>query len=305
MNGGRLMSIKTDYATYLSIIKFISMLRPVSLSYTMASRCGRYLSPRSLERTVVYSYLRNCFNSEIAIKRSWESYLQNSGVNLLNANMYSRMNPQWIGKNISVNGHEHLQDAYKSGNGVLLLTGHQHHLILLCVIIGLLGYKIDGILLDPRQITPDFMKDFMDRLLVESRAHFHGGEYLLINLRGAYPRSVFRSLEAGHVVVSANDYPPSLVPGKTKRRTIIPFLGQEISCPIGSIEIARKTKSRIVAAFVQWLGGPNFELTISPLDASQNSAHIISQYGTCLEAAVRKDPGGWEGWKWPGLFQDQ
>jgi len=294
---------KVDEATYLSIIYFISKLRPVSMAYALAALCGQYLSPRSSDKSMVYSHLREYLNSETTMQLSWESYLKNSSVSLLNSCLYSRMNPEWIGKNISVKGFDHLQDACKSGDGVLLLTGHQHQLIMLCVVIGLLGYKTDGILLDPALTIPEFMKGFMDRLLAESRAHFNGGEYLLLGLRGGYIRSVFRALEAGHVVVSANDYPQSLLPEKKKRREVIPFMRHKISCPVGSIEIARKTRSRIVAAFIQWHGNSRFELTISPLDASQDSARIISRYGEYLEAAVRHDPGGWEGWKWPGLFQ--
>ena len=104
--------------------------------------------------------------------------------------------------------------------------------------------------------------------------------------------------QAGRVVVSANDFPASLAP---KRRHIVPFLGQRISCPSGSVEIARQCGAAILSAFIRRDGG-GFTVTLNPIVEDGGVEAVMARYGAELEAAVAADPGGWEGWKWADLF---
>ena len=119
----------------------------------------------------------------------------------------------------------------------------------------------------------------------------------MICFNGAFVRPVYRALQAGRVVLSANDFPASLAP---KRRQILPFLGRTISCPTGSVEIAIQSRAAIVPGFIRREQGC-LVLEFYP-ELRGDTQSIMCAYGKLLEATVRADPGGWEGWKWSDLF---
>ncbi len=178
-----------------------------------------------------------------------------------------------------------------------MLTAHQHSLMMLAVSIGLLRFPTHAILMNPKLTVPSFLEEYAERAVRDSSAHYNGGGYLFVDYGSAFVRPVYRALQAGCVVVSANDFPADLAP---KRRQLIPFLGQKISCPTGSVEVAIQTSSAIVPGFIRRENG-HFIVEFHP-EICGDTKNIMSVYGSLLEATVRADPGGWEGWKWPNVF---
>lgn len=289
------------YPRFLFLVRILSKLRPIALAYHFVALLGQVYSPRRNELTIVRERLEQCLPSQPqVVEEGCKSYLRNISVNTLNTYLYSTMTPKWIGRRIKVVNEECLKAAVESGKGVLILTAHQHHLVLLGVTLGLMGYCIHPILMDPEKTVPPFLKEYVDQMIGASEAHYHGGKYLLIDFNRSYVRRLYRLFESGQIVVSANDFPRDLAP---KRRVSEPFLGKMISCPYGSLEVALSRNAVVITAFIHWLENDQFELRIDSLDTSGGVAMTMAQYVRQLEKSVSRNPGGWEGWKWGELFQ--
>lgn len=288
------------YQHFLAGIQWCSRIRPLTLAYAAAGLWARRASPRQNEASLVMEHLEKCRNVLAAQPGDvWRAYLEHAGANSLNTYLYGSMNQGWLGRVVKTTGVEHLRDAYARGNGVLVLSAHQHSLMLMGVTIGLLQYPIHAILMDPAVSVPEFLMPYANRAIGDSSSHYNGGGYIFVDYRRSFVRPVYRALQAGRVVVSANDFPASLAP---KRRMVIPFLGQQISCPLGSVEIAKQCGATILCAFIRREANGRFVVEFHPIIESERVADVMLQYGAYLEAAVAADPGGWEGWKWAGLF---
>ncbi len=286
------------YPRYLKGVRAIAYLRPAGLAYAAGYVWARVASPRRAEWELVQRQMRSCA-PELAkpVGQGWDDYVWHAAANSLNTYLYSSMSRDWLGGAIEVRGLAHLRAAHERGAGVLVLTGHQHSLMLLGVALGLLEFPTHAILMDPKLTVPDFLEPYTERAIRDSSAHYNGGGYFFVDYNGAFVRPVFRALQAGRVVVSANDFPASLAP---KRRQELPFLGRKISCPTGSVEIALQTGAAIVPAFVRRENG-RLLVEFHP-ELHGDTESIMRAYGKLLEATVRADPGGWEGWKWGDVF---
>ncbi len=283
---------------FLFWIKCISHIRPYSLSYRIASYAADFISPRHLEDDTVNSHFQQCdFNtpeSSHALKR----YHRYAAINYLNTFLYPEMDSQWLERYISFDGLHHLQRP--SDQGILVLTAHQHCLMMLGVALGLSGNCTYPVLMDPDETVPDELKPYFAKAIAESQRHYNGGEYMLVRFGPSYTRNIYRVFEQGSLLISANDFPKNIAP---KRRLDIPFYRKSISCPTGTIEIALKSGAKIVTAFIS--GGINepFNIKIRPVsDDDPSLKSIMNQYGIHLNDALQADAGSWEGWKWHNLF---
>lgn len=296
------MDYEKKYRLFLGGMRWLGASRVSFLAYRLAVPWGRWFSPRKGELALVRERLALCFpNDRGRVETACRSYLDNAAINTLNTYFYSRMSPRWLGRNIRVIDESHLRAAVADGKGVLVLTAHSHHLVMLGVALGLLGLRVNPILLDPKLTVPPYLEEYMGRAVSDSESHYHGGRYVLVDLARGYVRRLYRLFDAGEIVVSANDFPRDLAP---KRRLSLPFLGQQISCPLGSVELALARDAAVVSAFIAWQGADRFELRFAAIDTAGGSAGVMAQYAQHLEAAVRRDPGGWEGWKWGQLFHN-
>jgi lauroyl/myristoyl acyltransferase len=290
--------IAKAYRRYLAGMRMSALLRPHELKYAAAYAWTTLASPRIFEKTLVQSQMQSCaphLSKEVAT--AWRDYLWHASANTLNTYLYPAMISAWLGSVYEVRGAENLRTAQHKGSGVLVLSAHQHSLMLIAVAIGLLQLPVHAILMNPRLTAPDFLEVYAEQALRGSTAHFNGGEYIFVDYGGAFVRPVYRAFQAGSVVLSANDFPASLAP---KRRQVLPFLGRKISCPTGSVEIAIQSAAAIVPCFVRRERG-RLLIEFYP-GLHGNTQQIMVEYGQLLEATVRADPGGWEGWKWPDVF---
>jgi lauroyl/myristoyl acyltransferase len=294
------MNYEKRYRIFLLGTKLLSVFCPPFLAYRIAARWGRWFSPRKGELGLVRERLALCFpGNQALVEVACRYYLENAAINALNSYFYRQMSPGWLVRRIRVVDDQHLHTAIAEGKGVLVLAAHQHHLVMLGVVLGLMGLRVNPILLDPKLTVPPYLEDYMGRAIRDSESHYHGGQYLMVDLSSNYVRKLYRLFDAGEIVVSANDFPRDLAP---KRRLSFPFLGQQLSCAAGSVEVALSRGATIVSAFIFWQGADRFELRFAPIETEAGVAGVMAQYASQLEAAVVRDPAGWEGWKWGQLF---
>ncbi len=288
------------YTRYLRGMRVIARVRPIRLAYTFGHFWTKLFSPRLTEMQQVMDKMNGSERYLPFTKtRAWADYLWHASANTLNTYMYSAMDKRWLGSNVRIIGQEHIQTASESGAGTLILTAHQHSMMMLAVTAGLFGKQMHPILMNPELTVPDFLTDYADKAVQTSSAHYNGGSYILVDYHSTYVRPVYRALQSGGVVLSANDFPESLAP---KRRKILPFLGRKISCPTGSVEIAMQCHARIVPAFIYKTDGVLVAHFYPPLSGTLDE--IMLSYAGLLEQCVQKDPGAWEGWKWPDIFEN-
>ena len=155
--------------------------------------------------------------------------------------------------------------------------------------------------MDPSLTVPNELVKYMERMIEDSEQHFNGGHYILVDYQNRFVRRIYRALEEGEVVLSANDFPNDLAP---KRRISLPFLNQTVSIPYGSIKIAVEQGALITSAFMRWHGKDRFSVEFSPIEAG-SVEEVCAVYTDRLQQTVMRDPGGWEGWKWPALFDTE
>lgn len=289
------------FLIFLILIRWIAKVRPIGGSYYLAKKLGKWFSPRLQENEQLsYNLTRSHFSVE-RIQSEIMRYHQHAAINYLHSHLYSKMNAKWLERYIVVEGLEHLERP--KGQGILVLSAHQHHLMMLGVAFGLAKQRVFPVLLDPKETVPHFLESYYTMAISESEKHYQGGKYLLVGLRPSYTREIYRRLSQGDIVISANDFPKSIAP---KRRHDISFFGQSISCPVGTMEIALKTKAKCVMAFVSTGFDMPFKVTISSLDYAEDESAletIVNAYGNQLEQNIRSDPAAWEGWKWGDLYQ--
>jgi len=287
---------------FINLIKVISTLGPYSFSYKLACLLSDLYSPRHSEDNTV---LNNIKNSKIDLRGDslntiFKKYHHHIAINYLNTFLYKKLKPNWVSNNISFDGLEHLQRDNKQG--ILVLTAHQHSLMMLGVAFGLIGNKIHPVLLDPAETVPDSLKAYFKTAIKDSAVHYNNGNYILVRMAPSYTRSIYHTFNQGNMIISANDFPKNIAP---KRRIDIPFFEQHISCPTGTIEIALKTQSKIVTAFISKGINTPFHISIKPISLKEKNLNdIVQQYGSHLQQAIETDIGAWEGWKWDNLFND-
>lgn len=294
-----MVKIEKAYKRYLAGMRLIAKFRPIWLAYFVGYVWTRLLSPRTDEQQQVMEKMNTCRSHlHCDLHEAWQDYLWHASASVLNTYMYPAMSRHWVGRRVQIIGGEYLLDANGIDTGTLILTAHQHSMMMLAVTAGLMGMKMYPILMDPQLTVPEYLSEYVTRAVRDSASQYNGGNYILVDYDTAFVRPLHRVLKSGSTVLSANDFPESLAP---KRRLSIPFLGRYISLPTGSVEIAMKCEARIVPAFIYESRGMLVAHFYPALTGSLDE--IMHSYASLLENCVKNDPGAWEGWKWPDLFE--
>lgn len=283
------------YRRFITVLRAVSRLRPLSLSYNVAASCGQWVRPmREGEQEAKEAMRRALGCSRSAARSAWRAFQRNCGVTELNTFLYGRMSSDWLGRWVEVHGREHIVDALEAGRGLLLMTYHAHFNAMFCSMLGLMGYRVTPIAMDPRS-SPlyEHFHDHAALMYQGSERNFGGGSYHYVRPGGAYVRALYRELDSGNVVVTVNDFASPFVQGNVRE---VDFMGHSVKCPVGSLEIAVRKQVPVAAGMVRWLGGRRFRLDIWPIDAAVGVQGVLRQYFGYLEGVIRETPDAWGGW---------
>jgi lauroyl/myristoyl acyltransferase len=293
------MNTQIKYLLFLKIIHGLSRIRPIALGYMLARITGKYFSPRTKENQTIYKNLLLAGLPDEQAKVEVNKFHQHAAINYLHSYLFKKMNQKWVGQHIIINGLEHINRG--EDEGLLILSSHQHHLMMLGTALGVSGEQIFPILMAPEETVPAFLEHYYNMAIANSEKQYNGGKYLLVKLKPTYTRNIYRVLKNGGIVISANDFPDNIAP---KRRTKINLIKREISCPTGTIEIALKSKTKFVSAFVTQGLHPPFVIDILPIDPNIPTVESITNiYSKHLNHNIQSAPAAWEGWKWDNLYQ--
>ncbi len=286
------------YTRFLNFLKFQQALLPIPLASTLAARSAVYLSPHSSLHDTVTQRLHSVLDcSPQELDTLWQRYLRHSGTADLLSTYYRQMTPEWIGRYIHVPQQDLLKEQVSHGRGLLLMTYHNHYPHFLTAIMGLLGYRTHMVALDYRAnpLYP-YMSQVADDFHQDCSSCFHGGEYLIVGDKTPVSsmRALYKALNQGDIVVSANDYPS---PFASKRDLPIEIFGRSYACPVGSLTMALQQQAHIAAAWVRGSGRGQFQVEIHPLQGD-SVATVMADYLDKLQLMIELDPVLWEGWKW-------
>jgi len=191
-----------------------------------------------------------------------------------------------IGNKILITGREHIDDALKSGRGVIIVTAHLDNWELGGVSMALLGYPFVAVALPHRHPK-------VNALFNRQRERI--GEVVVPSL-GAALRKIFYALHHNQIVAILGDRAFS-TSGK-----LMNFLGSKKMIPRGPAALAVKTGAGIIMGFVIRDGMDRHTIAFSkPLPEGLSEDEYIEAYTRAIEAQIRKYPTQWlmfrEFWK--------
>lgn len=286
------------------VSKFLGLILPYGSGNQIAAKIIKYIHPLLADKKKKnLPKLTQLLQSPEAAYAAWNAYQRHAALSHHHVSYYLRDDQKWVSQcRVDFKGTEYIQQALELNKGVLVMNYHQHYTLLFFVLLGRLGYPITAIAMDPKE-SPLY-KSFSqksDQMNNNIASHFNSGSFAFVKPNG-FIRPIIRALENQHLVITVNDFPD---PFSENKRITLPFMGAEISCPTGSVEIAIKKKTPIVIAYLRWKEKNHFEIIIEPisntLSMQENlltTQHVMQRYISILEEIVKKEPSLWEGWQW-------
>lgn len=190
---------------------------------------------------------------------------------------------QGINRLVTASGMEHLDRAFATGNGVLMITCHFGNWEILGAWLAHNGYRMSGVgtsLFDPR----------LDSILVETR---NNAGYTNI-ARGKGTREIIRTLKKGEAV-------GMLIDQDTKAEGVfVNFFGRPAHTPSGPAVLARRLGLPIVPIFAYLKDDFTYQVECGPpielVKSDDEAADIVANIQKCsdtYEAMIRRFPEQW------------
>lgn len=204
--------------------------------------------------------------------------------------LYPVLNEKLIKKMIAIEGREHLDDALLKGKGVLLFQAHFGTFQMVMPAIGYSGYTMNQI-----SASASVWKEESTSRIQEKGFDIKAGyEYALpvqhISVKSSL-RPVFRALERNEIVGITVDG------GSGKKWVPVKFLGRMANFSQGPVDVAIRTGTAIVPAFIINEKNLAHRLRIHPplevdkaLDREENIRRILQELAKLLEEYVYQYP---------------
>jgi KDO2-lipid IV(A) lauroyltransferase len=158
---------------------------------------------------------------------------RNLGKSLMEFLQFPRLTPENLGRLVSFEGRQNIDDALKIGKGVIIITSHFNNWELLAASLSLSGYKVNYIVRAVRSPR-------LDVLVNENRKRMGWTPIP----RGPSIKSALRCLRRNEILGIAPDI-------DTKVDSIfVDFFGRPAFTPRGPVSIALRTGAVLVPAFI-------------------------------------------------------
>jgi KDO2-lipid IV(A) lauroyltransferase len=218
------------------------------------------------------------------LRRLGSQVFANLGKNVVDAVRLGKMKREDLDKIIEIEGLNHLDEAYRSGKGVIGITGHIGNFELIAAYFSLRGYRMSVVgreLYDPR----------LDRLLVRNRES--AGLENIPTSSGVKP--IMRALKAGRFLGVLADQDSSRVRG-----VFVNFFGRPARTPAGPGLLSYKTGSPIIPMAILRKGNNRYKIVVKPRvelgfskDREKDLIDVTQRYTSVLESIIREHPPQW------------
>ncbi len=197
--------------------------------------CGYFFSGR---RHSAYADLKAAFGARFSPEERWKivrGHYEHIGQSALEFLRFPLLSLDTVRESVEIRNLERFYDAVNQGKGVLLLTAHLGNWELLQMVSGVLGKPIHALMREQKHSRLNsLLNDF--RQIKGSR---------VVRNRGMDLRDLVRALRRSELVGVLADQSAGKNAG-----LILPFFGRKTTIPTGSFEIASRTGSIILPAFI-------------------------------------------------------
>jgi KDO2-lipid IV(A) lauroyltransferase len=185
--------------------------------------------------------LTNCNDKYInnIIRESFVNYC----ISELEVLLYPIINIDYVKRNVSFIGQEHLDEALSNKCGVLLLQAHFGAFQMVLPILGHCGYIINQISASA-SLWKSHATSAIQKIALDKKAKYENQLPIKHFPVGSFPRPLFMALRRNEIVGITSD-------GGAARKTVeVSFLGRTANFPKGVADLALKTGAVIVPAFI-------------------------------------------------------
>jgi KDO2-lipid IV(A) lauroyltransferase len=207
---------------------------------------------------------------------------ENLGYNFAEFLMEDAFSQEDIDQMVDFNGLEHLDQALKEGNGVIIYTGHFGNWELLGAVLAIKGYPINS-------IARKQNNSLFDQKINEIRRGIGIG----IIPKGLAVRQAFKKLKNKQIVAILGDQDARDHGWKLK------FFGRDASTYAGAVQFAKRTGAPIVPMFFHrqaWLKHKLKVYKARKIDKNDSESELKEELQSLLdltEKEIRENPADW------------
>jgi len=275
-----------EYPAYISVrvLMVIFAILPIGLVLFIARGIGTlqyYLDKK--HRAIAHKNLKLAFSGEKTpeeleriLKKNFQSFAQNFAELLC----LGRINKAHVEKYVSIEGHEHIERAFKRGKGIIFTGAHEGSWELSNAAIGLLGYKFS--------IVAEIQKNKLLNALLDRYRQNKGYGVIPIN---TMMRSIIKNLKNNEAVGVVIDH------GGMEDGMLVEFFGKSAWTPTGAVRLAIKYNAALLLGFVYRVSGPSHRLLILPPveieqtgDLEKDVYNNLKRINGLVEGLIRKHP---------------
>jgi len=246
---------------------------PVSVSLFLGRRLGdAFHFFDAKHRALAYANIRKALHNELSpadIRVVTKQFYRNFGQNFIEMFLLPKVDKDYLARNITVEGAEHVSEALKSGKGVILLAVHAGSWELTNVICSNLGFPFNFFVREQK-----FPR--LNGLLNTYRAQ-----------RGCKLITRQNQIRALIDVLKHNEVVGMTVDQGGRYGEKVTFLGHEASMSSGAVKIALKYGSAILPAFYLRPGGARVKTIIGNPFEVRKTRHAEDDTRANLQELMR------------------
>ena len=266
---------------------FLFFLLPASIGLPIAAGIGRLAyCILGKYRKITLDNLRFALNKEITeseLRTIARRVFENLGKNAYELVCLPRINKDNIDRYVEIKNPEILDEAFKAGNGIIIITAHFGNWELMAAALRLKGYP--GVTVG-RRIYFDKYDNYLNSL---RRIHD-----VQVIYRDESPRKILKELRANRIVGIVADQDVDSVEG-----VFVDFFGQEAYTPAGPAALAKASSAALVPVFMIRKNGRHslvVEKAVELADTGDREKDLIENTGrwsAVVESYVRRYPDQW------------
>ncbi len=288
-----IQSFGGDYRRMLFLSSIVSHL-PLSIAYQIAGTAGRLQGPLRWQKETCHNAMATSKLSIIDWDSLWQQWVNDHGAFCVNVFQHATWDQAWFNQHVEIDT-ACLEKILSPGKGCLFLTYHHafHHT--LCSLLGLAGFRVNALAApEETSVIYDYIGAYVRRLHQGSTKHFNGGSYRFFSTSRQAVEMTKESLNSNSILISLNDFTS---PGKTANDEVCHLLGRSILAPSGSVRLAQRLGTPIVAG-IAVREGTNYKIIFRQLDDGLAHQKVMQSYFDFLAELLVERPYFWDGWNW-------
>ena len=265
----------TDYLAYILFKLIAPVIRrlPLNFSLFLARRLGElfyYLDVK--HKAVARANIRNALGTSLSaqgLSLLTKEFYRTFAQNLFEVFFIPLFNKEYIHKYIRIEGLEHIEEGFKKGKGVILLSVHAGSWEFSNIICAILGFPFSLFIRDQ-----GFSR--LNNLLNEYRRQ--KGCKIIQRQNGI--RGLIHALKNNEAIGMTADQ-------GGKSGTLVKFFAKNASMPSGAIKLALRYDAAVIPVFYTRIKGPYLKIFVSPVINMKKRANLGDDIKENLQEVVQ------------------